>query len=195
LADKVKSTIVELKEIASSTGSGGYTAAAFKADLAAGKVDSGLLAETMSFSETAKKMASKLNNDINLAKLAGSKEVSIDWAGYEEKIITPGIVAEIKAIYEEELAVSLAGAGLDALAAESKSQLKAIFSGPDGLYEMASKEEKAAEAGMLQCIADLELLEKQIEGVSTQTIAEILEQEPALRERVEEEIKNNVWAP
>ena len=60
---------------------------------------------------------------------------------------------------------------------------------------MASKEEKAADAGLLQCIAELELLEKQVDGVSTQTIAEILEQEPELRKEVEEEVANNVWAP
>jgi len=48
---------------------------------------------------------------------------------------------------------------------------------------------------LLQNVADLETLEKQIDGVKTQTIAEILEMEPELRKEVEEEVANNVWAP
>ena len=66
---------------------------------------------------------------------------------------------------------------------------------PSGLFEMASKEEKASEAGMLQCIADMEKLQVDVAGVANVTIGEILEREPELRAEIEEEIKNNVWAP
>ena len=41
----------------------------------------------------------------------------------------------------------------------------------------------------------MELLTKQMEGISEQTIAEILEQEPEMRKEIEEELENNVWAP
>ena len=43
--------------------------------------------------------------------------------------------------------------------------------------------------------AEMELLTKQMEGISEQTIAEILEQEPEMRKEIEEELENNVWAP
>lgn len=61
-----------------------------------------------------------------------------------------------------------------------------------GLLEHASKEEKAAEAGLLQCIADMEKLEVDVQGVADVTIGEILEREPELRAEIEEELKNNV---
>ena len=64
-----------------------------------------------------------------------------------------------------------------------------------GLMEIGKKEELAAEAGMLQSVAELEKLEVDVVSVSTVTIAEILEREPELRAKIEDEIKNNVWAP
>ena len=48
---------------------------------------------------------------------------------------------------------------------------------------------------LMTCIAEMELLTKQMEGISEQTIAEILEQEPEMRKEIEEELENNVWAP
>jgi len=195
LAQDVASKIVELKEVAASTGSSGYSVADFKSDLAAGKVDASKLGETMAFSDKAKKMALKMNAEINIARMAGEKDVSLDWGAWGEKITTPGLVDKIQAAADAELAATLAEADLDKKSESIKAQIKAVFSGSNGLYEMASKEEKAADAGLLQCIAELELLEKQVDGVSTQTIAEILEQEPELRKEVEEEVANNVWAP
>jgi len=61
--------------------------------------------------------------------------------------------------------------------------------------EEMGKEEKAADATLMTCIAEMELLTKQMEGISEQTIAEILEQEPEMRKEIEEELENNVWAP
>ena len=63
------------------------------------------------------------------------------------------------------------------------------------MMEIGKKEELAAEAGMLQSVAELEKLEVDVVSVSTVTIAEILEREPELRAKIEDEIKNNVWAP
>ena len=51
------------------------------------------------------------------------------------------------------------------------------------------------EAGLLQCIVDMEKLEVDEQGVADVTIGEILDSEPELRAEIEEEIKNNVWAP
>lgn len=57
----------------------------------------------------------------------------------------------------------------------------------------AKKAEAESNAGITQCIADLELLEKQMQGISEQTIAQILEQEPEMRKEIEEEIANHNW--
>ena len=65
----------------------------------------------------------------------------------------------------------------------------------DEAVQEMSKEEKAADATLMTCIAEMELLTKQMEGISEQTIAEILEQEPEMRKEIEEELENNVWAP
>lgn len=74
-------------------------------------------------------------------------------------------------------------------------QWNAAFEGKDGLLELAAKQEKAAEAGLLQVVADMEKLELDVVGVADVTIGEILAREPELRAEIENEIKNNVWAP
>ena len=74
-------------------------------------------------------------------------------------------------------------------------QWNAAFEGKDGLLELAAKQEKAAEAGLLQVVADMEKLELDVVGVADVTIGEILAREPELRAEIEKEIKNNVWAP
>ena len=66
---------------------------------------------------------------------------------------------------------------------------------PRTQFELASKEEKAAEATLLECVAEMEKLSVDADGISEVTIAEILEREPELRAEIEEEIRNNVWAP
>lgn len=48
---------------------------------------------------------------------------------------------------------------------------------------------------MANIIAEMEKLQLDVEGIKNVTIAEILEREPELRAEIEEEIKNNVWAP
>jgi hypothetical protein len=62
-------------------------------------------------------------------------------------------------------------------------------------FELASKEEKAAAAGMEEILKEMEQLESYVEGVADLTIADILEREPELRAQIEEELKNDVWAP
>ena len=74
-------------------------------------------------------------------------------------------------------------------------QWNAAVEGKDGLLELAAKQEKAAEAGLLQVVADMEKLELDVVGVADVTIGEILAREPELRAEIENEIKNNVWAP
>lgn len=194
LAEKVTTDIAKLKGLAAGSDSSDYTAAAFDKDLAAGKPDLAKVQEALAFSGVAQKLLSKMVNEMNAAKNA-PPEPTIDFAEWSTKIETPGLVEEIKAIYEKELV----GADFEAKAKgeleSMQSALKTAFSGSDGLYEKARAEEKAADAGLLQCVADLELLEKQIGGVSEQTIAEILEMEPELRKELEAELDASNWAP
>jgi len=44
-------------------------------------------------------------------------------------------------------------------------------------------------------LTEMEQMESYVEGVSDLTIADILEREPELRAEIEEELKNDVWAP
>lgn len=51
----------------------------------------------------------------------------------------------------------------------------------------------AAEAGMAQTIKDLEALESQMTNLKEQTIAEVLDSDPQMREEIEEEMKSHQW--
>jgi hypothetical protein len=87
---------------------------------------------------------------------------------------------------------------LSAHAAPSKPYAcpcRASPSAPRPQFELASKEEKAAAAGMEAILTEMEQMESYVEGVSDLTIADILEREPELRAEIEEELKNDVWAP
>jgi len=135
LVEEVRGTIAMIKSAASAS-PGGYTADTFKADLEAGKVDASMLAEAMSFSDEAKKLALKMNQEINMDRMKGAKDVSIDWAAWEGKVASPGLVTMIKEAYDAEIKSMTAAAGLDKLAAESQADLKKIFHGPGGLVRI-----------------------------------------------------------
>lgn len=195
LAEKVHTDIARIKDAAASGATGGYTVAELDTALSAGTVDISKLQESLSFSSVAQKNVAKMIAEMNAARNSNASEVAIDFAEMSKKIESPGLVDAIKEIMEKELASADFEKELAAELEATQSKLSSTFSGPDGLYAKAKAEEKASDAGLLQCVADLELLEKQIEGVSEQTIAEILEQEPDLRKEVEAEIDNANWAP
>jgi len=194
LVDQVRADLEGMKTKIDEKTVTGYTPEAFSAALSAGTVDASLLSSTMDFSDDARKMASKLNMQASAwAKEMETGQVA-DFSAYEGKI-DADIMAEIKGIFEKELAAAQSDTSGAAEIDAVQKEWSAAFDGPDGLLSMAGKEEKAAEAGLLQCIADMEKLEVDVQGVADVTIGEILDREPELRAEIEEEIKNNVWAP
>lgn len=48
---------------------------------------------------------------------------------------------------------------------------------------------------MAASLKEMEGMSVYVDGVKDLTIAEILEREPELRAEIEEELKNDVWAP
>jgi len=196
LIDEVRADLAMMKEkIGEAKGGGDYTVEAFTAALNAGTVDTGLLSSTMDFSDEARKLCLKLNMQTATMKKEMETPVTADFSAYEGKI-DASVISQVQAIYESELAAAQSGEDPNAAElARIEKEISAMFHGPDGLLEAASKEEKAAEAGLLQCIADMEKIELDVTGVADVTIGEILDREPELRAEIEEEIKNNVWAP
>jgi len=196
LVDEVRSEIASMKERIAQKVDAGYTLEAFKAAQAAGTVDTSLLSQTMDFSDEARKLVVKLHTQtMQMQKEMESSSATSDALSAWESKLSPELVGKVKAFADAELA-SLSGDGAgNADVAALEAETMAAFNGSDGLFELASKEEKAAEAGMEQCIADMEKLEVDVQGVANVTIAEILEREPELRAEIEDEIKNNVWAP
>jgi hypothetical protein len=175
-----------------------YPAAQFKADLAAGTVDTDKLGEALSFHEDTKKLALRMvgqlkKSQMDAAAKAGSME--IDWAAWEEKIGDAEMLADMKVTYEANMK-AFDDAADKKIAEQVKaftSKMEASFGGPDGIFKAAGAIETEARANIASAIAELEVLEKQIEGVSTQTIAEILEMEPEMRKEIEEEMANHQW--
>jgi hypothetical protein len=198
LVDEVRAELATMKEKVGEKTEVGYTPEAFSAALAAGTVDTSLLSSTMDFSDEARKMVMKLNMEAASMTKEMATPMVADYAA-EPKIaasgLDPSIIAKVQAIYSSELEAALKAADGSSEIASLEKEISAMFSGPDGLFELAAKEEKASEAGMLQCIADMEKLEVDVQGVANVTIGEILDREPELRAEIEEEIKNNVWAP
>jgi len=191
LVTQVKETIADAHAKLSSKQPEVYPIADFKKDLENGTVDSALLSKAMSFDEEAKKVAAKIVGKLNAFKnTPPAKE--IDFGAWESKLSSPTAAAEVKAVYDQWVAESANNAALEDA---YNTDLANIKSGFQELYKSAAAQEKAAAAGILDSITQLELLENQVANVKEQTIAEILEAEPELRAELEEEIKNNVWAP
>lgn len=193
LVDEVKAELAAMKaKMDAKSDASGYTATTIQAAIDAGAVDTTMLAATFDFSDEARKMAMKYNGDMMMMK----KEMAVPFEGSFASVegkLDPSIIAEVEKIYKADVAAFQAEAGapnpdVDAM----QAKIKEVFG---GVYDMAVKEEKAAEATMAKCIADMEKLELDVADVSNVTIAEILEREPELRAEVEEEIRNNVWAP
>lgn len=195
LVDQIKADLESMKTQVENKVSKGYTPEAYSAAAQAGTVDASLLSATIDFSDEARKTVMKLNMETNkmnqeIATAADGPDFD-SWAGK----ISPEVVSQVKAVFEAELAAAQGDLQSSTEVDDLKKEVTAAFEGSGGLFELASKEEKAAEAGLLQCIADMEKLELDAQGVASVTIAEILEREPELRAQVEDEIKNNVWAP
>jgi len=194
LVDTVRDDLAMMKEKIAAKAAVGYTPEAFSAAVSSGTVDPSLLSTTMDFSDDARKMAAKLTTQASLWSKEMEKGQVADFSAYEGKV-DDAILAEVKGIFESELAKAQSDPSGSAAIAAVQAEWTSAVEGSDGLLELAAKEEKAAEAGLLQCITDMEKLEVDVQGVAEVTIGEILDREPELRAEIEEEIKNNVWAP
>lgn len=174
----------------------GYTPEAFEAALKAGAVDVGKVNETLDgFNDSARKLILKLSAETSqMSKELVAEDAAADFSKYEG-VVDAEILAKVKALTDASVAEIEAMAAADSTADAAEKELRAVFEGSNGLLEIARKEEIAAAAGMKQCLAEMEDLKVYVDGVADITIAEILEREPELREKVEDEIKNNVWAP
>jgi len=191
LVEKVESLITSLK---TADNSKVYDSAKFSADLKAGTVDTTLLGETMNFSDEYKKGAVSAYMKIIAARNKATA-AEPDWAKYSETL-DADMLATVKTMVADEIAKAEASlpeytAELDA----SFAEFKTAMNGPGGLMEIAKAREVAAQTGLTDIIAELEILKKDIAGVKDMTIAEILESEPALRAEVEAEIAEHNWAP
>jgi len=198
LVDTIRADIIDMKAKIAGEGvkkAGGYSPAEFEAAIKAGTVDPSLVNEALEgFPDEARKLV--LKNVAASAKMLKEQEASsdVDWASFEAKLGSE-LVAEVKAITDKAVADAEAEHAGDNTFAELTSEVTNAFKGSNGLFELASKEEKAAAAGMETILTEMEQLETYVEGVADLTIAEILEREPELRAEIEEELKNDVWAP
>jgi len=195
LIDEVKADIEVMKEKAAAKAFSGYTPDAYKAASAAGTVDPSMLSATFDFSDEARKMVMKLHQQSMAMKQSmASETAAADFSQFEGQL-PASLLAEVKGAYEAEMAKVEASTAELAEVSSLKSDLETMMSGAGGLLELAAAEEKTAEATIDQCLVDMEKVAVDIDGVAQVTIGEILDREPELRAEIEEEIKNNVWAP
>jgi len=170
-----------------------YTEEKLAADLEAGSVDSSALKEMFGFNDhlmkTVLKSVGKYNAD--KAKIAENGKTAIDWEHFEDAIDDP-VVADMKKIYETTMKEAETGTIADYEKEQQKlvDTTKAMF---EGLFAEGRKAEAEGQAGMEQTIKDLSALSAQMTGLKEQTIAEVLESDPAMRAEIEEEMKNHQW--
>ncbi|KAL1528775.1 hypothetical protein AB1Y20_010103 [Prymnesium parvum] len=182
--EKAKLMLGGVKEI--------YPFEQFKSDLAAGTVDADKLSAELVHHPEVLKIMNKRIMEMNLSSKVAAPEPP-DFDAWKEKISTPGAVDLIKAMYEEEVNNPDNEKILQEKIKEVDEKIHEAFHGPDGLHAQAAKEVKAADASILQTIEELEAMAKQTKSIRTQTIAEILENEPQLRKEIEEELDNHNW--
>lgn len=196
LQEKVASELTRIKD-ASGTPTPVMSIDELKAQVSGGAVDMSKLSELMSpLGGSAQKLATSIVAEINtIKKTTATPAEAPDFAKFAGMIETPGVVDQIKAIYDAGIADPAVTKAFEEESAANEAMIKSIFNGPDGLVSAATKEAAASDAGLAQCIAELETIEKQIGRVSETTIAEILEMEPELKKELEAEIDNNNWAP
>ena len=170
-----------------------YTEEKMAADLEAGSVDSSALKEMFGFNDHLMKSVLQAVGKYNVekAQIAENDKTVIDWEHFEDAINDP-VVAEMKAIYETTMKEAEAGP----IADFEKDQQKMVATTKAAFEEMFAegrKAEAASQAGMEQAIQDITALGSQMTGLKEQTIAEVLEADPAMRAEIEEEMKNHQW--
>ena len=129
--------------------------------------------------------------NVDKAQIAENEKTVIDWEHFEDAINDP-VVAEMKAIYETTMKEAETGP----IADFEKDQQKMVATTKAAFEEMFAecrKAEAASQAGMEQAIQDITALGSQMTGLKEQTIAEVLEADPAMRAEIEEEMKNHQW--
>ena len=129
--------------------------------------------------------------NVEKAQIAENDKTVIDWEHFEDAINDP-VVAEMKAIYETTMKEAETGP----IADFEKDQQKMVATTKAAFEEMFAecrKAEAASQAGMEQAIQDITALGSQMTGLKEQTIAEVLEADPAMRAEIEEEMKNHQW--
>ena len=203
IVTEIRELVVEMKAklAAKPDPSEMYSPSALEAALKSGSVDSSLLSSSLTdFDAGAKKLAMKCVTDSNaMLKEMAAEEATMadyDWSQWEKKGLDKETIAEVKSIMDTFIAAE--AANLPDLIKENDlegmtKEVKTAFEGPGGFLEEAGNAEKAATAAMEQVVADLETLEMDAVGLRDVTVAEILEREPALREEMEEEIRNSNW--
>jgi molybdopterin-guanine dinucleotide biosynthesis protein len=172
-----------------------YPKAALKADLDAGALDMAKF-EAAFTDEVVLKKAKSINGEINMLKMkiGGISLETPDWDSY----VAEGVPAESVAYYKGQYETLVADTEKQTAAAFKEafgatvSKIDAAFA--EGKSE-ATKAELAAKAEVEQILAELEVLGTQAANIADQTVAEVLEANPALRAEIEEEFAKHQWGP
>jgi len=140
-----------------------------------------------------KKMGMKLYGDLVKLQSTNLEPIKLDWDKWADKL-GDDFVAEVKAEFDKS--VSEVTKALAAKQAENSAQLEALYKKNMAEAEKVSASYKqVAEEGRLHAIEKMEDLVKEAENLKEMTIAEIIENDPEMRKQIEDDIKNNVWAP
>jgi hypothetical protein len=193
-SDTLQSTITDFKAKYEEKYASPYSAEKLALDLKVGSVDSSKVKQMFEFNDFLNKLVMKNISVVGKNNITMTTEKTVDWT-YWESVIDDPVVAEMKALHERAVKEAIDGMSFedDTSTKAMMAEIKEAFEGPDGLFSEGRKAEVAAEAGMAQTIKDLEALESQMTNLKEQTIAEVLDSDPQMREEIEKEMKSHQW--
>lgn len=205
LLDELKADIAHFKEaLASPPEQKGYTLEQLNKVLDSGEpIDIAMLNDaTENMDDDSKRAAVNIAKAITEIRTEMSKpKLEIDWAAEEAELGAETVAVVKKALEMAEAEVAQGGGFSDTAQArlkeieELKGTIEDNFKGPKGIFTILANGEKEQSALFEQKIKEMEELLWKAEGIKDLTVAEILERDPELREKIEDEIRNNVWAP
>lgn len=143
------------------------------------------LAKEFDDSKIRSELAKLRQTEAELMAQLDKPSVSIDWDKFSENIKFPGLIDELKQIYE-----STEPPNVDEEKAKAAAQIESVFNPIIEQYDTLAKE---AEEDTLKLEKEMEEINFMRDNIKDMPIDEFLKKYPSVKKSVEDDIANNKW--
>lgn len=123
--------------------------------------------------------------ETDLKNTLDAKSAPVDWEHWRKEIAYPGLVDEVKEIFD-----AMPPIDIEEQKEKAEKQVNDVFDPIIAHYETLSKEAEAEVAELEKKLDEVTFLRDNISNLSVQ---EFLEKYPAVKKALEDDIKNNRW--